>query len=657
MTWLSALAPWQWAVMAAVPLAIFLLYFLKLKRQPLEVPSTLLWRQAMEDMRVNSLWQKLRKNLLLLLQLLFVAALMLAALRPGWSGSMGSGKRYIFLIDHSASMSAMDVVGSRLQEAKRLAIQRIDSLQRGDVAMVVAFSDRADVKQGFTQDTRRLRSAVESIQPTQRTTQVSEALRAASGLANPGRVSFGGVNDVQVAEAMPATVILLSDGAFPAVPDIPLDYLTVDYTPVGRDDVANAAILSFSIDRNPEHPEEIEAYARIGAFGPMTDSRTISLYRDNQLLDAATVTLSPEEESGVRFGLEDVEEGILKLEIDGEDALATDNTAFAALRPVRRTNLLLVSRGNNALETALATDSVAKLAQVRIESPSFLDGEEYPRLLEAGEIDLAIFDQCAPKDVPPCNTLWFGIQPPGDPWKLQQPQGPLLVLDWDREHPMMQYLELGSIRIVEGQPLVPPESATLLLQSDLGPLIAVAPRGPFQDAVVGFPLIDHQQSPPTVNTDWLIKRSFPLFLFSSVEFLGGGVSLSHARSVPPGDSIALTMNRKYPKLEIVAPDGKRIQQERGDQPSIVFSQTDQIGSYEVFAEGQAQPLERFTVNLFSPKESSLKPQRELSLGEETIPEAVGTLWGRRELWRPLLLLALALLALEWFVFNRRSWIG
>ncbi|MFM8325516.1 MAG: PEP-CTERM sorting domain-containing protein, partial [Pirellulaceae bacterium] len=29
--------------------------------------------------------------------------------------------------------------------------QRIDSLQRGDVAMVVAFSDRADVKQGFTQ--------------------------------------------------------------------------------------------------------------------------------------------------------------------------------------------------------------------------------------------------------------------------------------------------------------------------------------------------------------------------------------------------------------------------------------------------------------------------------------------------------------------------
>ncbi|MFO0065821.1 MAG: BatA domain-containing protein, partial [Pirellulaceae bacterium] len=138
MTWLSALAPWQWAVMAAVPLAIFLLYFLKLKRQPLEVPSTLLWRQAVEDMRVNSLWQKLRRNLLLLLQLLFVAALMLAALRPGWSGSMGSGKRYIFLIDHSASMSATDVAGSRLEEAKRLAIQRIDSLQRGDVAMVVA---------------------------------------------------------------------------------------------------------------------------------------------------------------------------------------------------------------------------------------------------------------------------------------------------------------------------------------------------------------------------------------------------------------------------------------------------------------------------------------------------------------------------------------
>src|SRR6516162_4762544 len=54
--------------------AIILLYFLKLKRKPLEVPSTFLWRKSIEDLHVNSLLQWLRQNVLLLLQLLTLLA-------------------------------------------------------------------------------------------------------------------------------------------------------------------------------------------------------------------------------------------------------------------------------------------------------------------------------------------------------------------------------------------------------------------------------------------------------------------------------------------------------------------------------------------------------------------------------------------------------
>ena len=64
---------WQWLLVGLVPPAIPLLYFLKLKRQPLEVPSTYLWRRSIEDMHVNSIWQRLRQNLLLFLQLLLIA--------------------------------------------------------------------------------------------------------------------------------------------------------------------------------------------------------------------------------------------------------------------------------------------------------------------------------------------------------------------------------------------------------------------------------------------------------------------------------------------------------------------------------------------------------------------------------------------------------
>ena len=106
MTFLNSLSSMQWALLAAVPPLIISLYFLKLKRQPLEVPSTFLWSRTIEDLHVNSIWQRLRQSLLLFLQLLAVVLLILALLRPGWKGAKLLGDRFIFLIDNSASMAA-----------------------------------------------------------------------------------------------------------------------------------------------------------------------------------------------------------------------------------------------------------------------------------------------------------------------------------------------------------------------------------------------------------------------------------------------------------------------------------------------------------------------------------------------------------------------
>ena len=76
-----------WAALLAVPPFIILLYFLKLKRQPLEVPSTYLWSRTIEDLHVNSIWQRLRQSLLLFLQLLLLMLVIIACLQPGfWQG-------------------------------------------------------------------------------------------------------------------------------------------------------------------------------------------------------------------------------------------------------------------------------------------------------------------------------------------------------------------------------------------------------------------------------------------------------------------------------------------------------------------------------------------------------------------------------------------
>src|SRR6185436_10321878 len=75
---LSYYFPLHWSLalfLLFVPPLILLLYFLRLKRKPLQVPSTFLWRKSIEDLHVNSLFQWLRDNVLLLLQVLAVLAL------------------------------------------------------------------------------------------------------------------------------------------------------------------------------------------------------------------------------------------------------------------------------------------------------------------------------------------------------------------------------------------------------------------------------------------------------------------------------------------------------------------------------------------------------------------------------------------------------
>src|SRR3954463_10591035 len=108
------------AAAIAVP-ALLVLYFLKLRRREMEVSSTLLWKKAIQDLQVNAPFQKLRRNLLLILQLALLLALCLALTRPVTFFHPGAGKTTVILIDNSASMSAADIDSgkrTRLNEAK-----------------------------------------------------------------------------------------------------------------------------------------------------------------------------------------------------------------------------------------------------------------------------------------------------------------------------------------------------------------------------------------------------------------------------------------------------------------------------------------------------------------------------------------------------------
>ena len=217
------------AAAITIPLLV-LLYFLKLKRQEQVVSSTFLWKRAVQDLQVNAPFQRLRRNILLLLQLLALMAVLLALAGPILALSTGAGKRHVILIDRSASMNATDgdpegrQTRSRLAEAKRRAKQTVDSFRdrslfsltdRPDQAMVVAFDETAVVVCSFTEDKQKLKLAIDSIEPTDRTSSLTQAVSVARAFAQ----SPGEETNNRSAEALPR-LILFSDGRISDINDV-----------------------------------------------------------------------------------------------------------------------------------------------------------------------------------------------------------------------------------------------------------------------------------------------------------------------------------------------------------------------------------------------------------------------------------------------------
>ncbi|MFN0019046.1 MAG: vWA domain-containing protein [Pirellulaceae bacterium] len=686
---INSLPWWGWLSLGLIPPAILALYFLKLKRQQLAVPSTYLWSRTIEDLHVNSLWQRLRQSLLLLLQLLLIVLLAITLLRPGWKGTELIGHRFIFLIDKSASMGASDVGPTRLDEAKKQVKALIEQMKTGDQAMIISFSSRATPDQSYTGDRKLLRTKVDMISQTNHTTDLNEALRAASGLANPGQT--GDTNnpaDINVAEAMPATLYIFTDGKVASVKNFKLGNLDPIFQRIGSESCGNVGIVAFSTDHHPDKPDKIEAFARIENFGFKPAAMEASLYINGTLADAQKVSLparkfktvrsaAGEEQivpevptiAGIKFELartaELEKDGILRLEIkpaspDVEDHLPTDNKAFAVVSAPHPAKVLLVTPGNDALMLALSTSEAQKVATVSIIEPAKLTDKDIQKQLQEGAFDMVIYDQCAPaaeKDMPACNTLFIGRVPPVPGWSAKPKDTNPIFTDADQVHPLTQLVRMNNVLIVEGTPLKGPPGTSVLLDFDDGPLYCVAPRGGFEDAVLGFEIYSTKKGGEhEANTDWMRQRSFPVFVMNAVRYLGGVKSGANALTARPGSPVTLRAEIPVKSLLVQSPRGDGFEVPRETQNTYVFGKADDIGVYDVKEGTGAKVSQKFVVNLFDEQECDIFPAYRLDIEHEVIQATVSKQNARQEVWKWLLLGAIGLLIFEWYIYNKRVYL-
>jgi hypothetical protein len=115
------LAPLALIGLLSVPI-IVTFYMLRLRRPERAVSSTYLWQQLVRDVEANAPWQRLRRSLLLLLQLILAVIFAFLVARPFTEHPAGLARDLIVVIDASASMSSVDEYPDRLTAAKRLAL-------------------------------------------------------------------------------------------------------------------------------------------------------------------------------------------------------------------------------------------------------------------------------------------------------------------------------------------------------------------------------------------------------------------------------------------------------------------------------------------------------------------------------------------------------
>jgi hypothetical protein len=660
MNWPQFLNPLTALIAAGILIPLLVaLYFLKLRRQERVVSSTILWRKAIQDLQVNAPFQRLRRNLLLLLQLLLLVLLALALARPVLQHTPGAGATSVILIDRSASMSATDVSPSRLDEAKRQALDLVNSMRRGSRAMVIAFDDTAQTVAPFTTDTAALRRAIESIQPSDRYSRLEMAFQLADA-----QLSF--IPEQNRPSIDPPDVWLYSDGKVLDSNEELMLGGNLKYVKLGSEDAPNVGIVAMSARRNFERPTEVQVFARLANFGAEPVNTDVQLSVNGVLTRVASVSLPPQRwldhewkrrnpgvapanvdvRNSVEFTLNLTDSAILRLEhLYGEDVLASDNVVHLVVPPPRQLRVTLVSEGNPFLARAMRGIPLESFKTIR---PSDYEGA-VPE-----DQDLIIFDRHFPQKLPAAGSfMYFASAPPDSRLRATVDDGGRLsylpdpvILDWRREHPILRGLALSRVVIADSLRVDLPLEAEVLVDSTRGPLMLLYRDPRHSHLLTTFDVL---------QSDWPFRSSFPAFLLQAVEFLALSSQVNVRETIPPGASPTIDralINRvdsDLRQLRLTGPINATINiPPSGD---IALPPLERVGLYML---SPAIPgAEQLAVNLLSAAESDISPA-EIPPGRagEVVSGTTGK--ARLELWWWIVAAgAVPLLLIEWWVYTRR----
>ena len=631
----------------AVP--IVAMYILKMRRPPRQVPSAFLWEQVLDDAQANAPWQRLRRNILLLLQLLALAALVLALARPYTLRAAVAQGDVVAVLDASYLMRAADVAPSRFAEAKRRVGALVDGLGPDRAMSIVLMARRPRVLIAQSADRSALHAALDAASPTYETPDPPAALGVAAALARGGRGSSifvylaAGDPAVSVPESLRGVTTVTTLPGSPALRDLAVATLAASRAPDGTvtvlarvaNDGARVAAADLRLDMTTDsgpNPSWRQVDLRPVSLAP--GGSTPPLYRTP--LPAATVAV--------------------RAHLVGGDDLEVDDWAWAAV-PVaagRRVLLDAPAPGDIYLSGALGI-----LPGVRLDE---ITPDAYTPA-RARCADAVVFEETLPVTLPAAPIV--AVHPPikAVPSLGLTAEGAITAAGLqagDDPYRLLRDAPIGGVALGGASGLAVPPWGYAVLRTNGRPVLVAGQQGARREAVLSF---------APYNSTWGGSIGFPIFVRNLLDWLAPPVA-GPAGVYRPGDAVPLPAPPCARDTTVTGPSGATVaigapgtdtaanttNSGAAGAAAPLFTDTSAPGLYSV-AQTTPGGARRaiFAVNIF-PLPSASNTGTSSGAGAGAGGRAPASAKGAQVPveWAPLAA-ALALLALsyEWFVAARR----
>jgi Aerotolerance regulator N-terminal len=348
-------------------LALLVLIYLRSRSRPtIEVSSLMLFEDAPAP--VASV-QHVRLDPLFWLEMATLAALTLAiaGLYIMTPPSPGHGRSHALVFDLGAAMSAREGSSTRIEQARRDAMEIINSAPLGDEFSVIAYALEAQVLHPQTANRDELRKALDDLAPM--------AVPARTAALRAALIRARGASEIDLFAARAPEPEILADAGSSA---------HMNFHLVGTDD-SNLAIVSL----DPGVPGSTRARAVIRNFSTRPHPCELAIDLDDNEQFHQTLMLAPREQMVVSFGPLKTG-GILHARILTADAIDADNSRYA-YAPSDRAGRVLVLSPDAAVRDDIARVLLAVNANFQVETA---DPARYAAPTNAKPLDLLVMHDC-----------------------------------------------------------------------------------------------------------------------------------------------------------------------------------------------------------------------------------------------------------------------